>query len=277
MALTLSIATIVSDASLAQSNKIYEELQRDEGIPMCVIFECVEVPRAGASVTQDRREPASTNENRANGQPKAVDEGFVSGYQPQPGVLGANTNLEAEFKDFLAANHAFLSTFARSSPSATNRTSSGGYTSKDFDSGTIKEKGTSYGKEAWSKIINSQNAYFDSIAWIAGAETDGEAQNAIAHATISAHITMELGEAIAESIGDTKEIAFRGDDLDTAKDLLNNAAGREIAREILANGGTVADIPVAIAKAYRDGELWIIRDGKIAPSNEKPSKQTKGY
>jgi len=51
------------------------------------------------------------------------------------------------------------------------------------------------------------------------------------------------------------------------KDLLNNSIGRDIGLSIKANGGTTADIAEAIAAAFRDGQLWIVRDDKIVKSH----------
>lgn len=264
------VATIVflPTSTFAQSPKIYEEAPLGETIPMCVTHKCVEAGSAGGSI--GNAHTAHSRETRNSIQPTSEEirtTEFERNYVPPIGILGANTDLKAEFSDFVAASRVFASSFSRA------RLSSGSSSVPildpgDFSSSSIYERGSLYATEAWSTIINSQNAYFDSIAALADAATDSEAQNAIAHATISAHLTMELGEKVAEAIGDTKEVALQGGELDTAKDLLNNAAGREIAKDILTNGGAIEDIPAAIASAYRDGDLWIIRNGEVVPSNK---------
>lgn len=257
----------VPNSIFAQSPKIYEEAPPNETIPMCVTHKCVEAGSASGSIgnAQTAHGRETSNSSQPSSEESRANE-FGSTYVPSIGILGASTDLEAEFRDFVAANRTFASSFSRARLSS-GSSSAPTFDPGDFSSSSIYERGNLYATEAWSTVINSQNAYFESIAGLADAATDSEAQNAIAHATISAHLTMELGEEIAEAIGDTKEVVLQGGDLDTAKDLLNNAAGREIAKDILTNGGAVEDIPAAISSAYRDGDLWIIRNDEVVPSN----------
>lgn len=245
------------------SHKIYQEFDPGGGVPACYIHRCVSVGRAGDSERNAVRggqvvaPPTNpTNETDTNAS-------FESNYQVPPGVLGANTDLESEFSDFVNANREFIATFGGDSALSTGQTPV-----DSFNLATaIQAVAPAPVKKAWEKIINSQNAYFDSIAALADANTDPEAQNAIAHATISAHLGIDASLADAKLLGEAKEFFTNGGKLDTAKDFRNNAAGIVIAIRIAQNGGSAEDIPQAIADAYRNGELWIIRNGKIVPSN----------
>lgn len=274
-------ASLVILSNTAQSEglspKIYQKIDPREigggGIPPCYIHKCVSVGRAGDSerTSSPSRRLNSSPTNPSNStsvdnsaiQP-TVESNFESAYQAPAGVLGANVNLEAEFSDFINANREFTATFGLNSSVSTGQVSS-----DSFNIDKIKTTTYSQAKDAWGEIINSQNDYFDGIAALAEAGDDPQAQNAIAHATISAHLAVDFGGEIAEAVGDTKEIVFDGGELDTAKDLLNNTAGRDIALEIIENGGSVVDIPAAISDAYRNGRLWIIRNKKIVPSSTK--------
>lgn len=132
-------------------------------------------------------------------------------------------------------------------------------------------------RTVYSSIVNSQNAHFDEIADMAGVSGDAEAFNAIAHAAASAYIELHaaqaisqaFGDSVAELLGDLKELpSGAGQELDSTKDQMNNAVGREIAREILKAGGTEDDIKAAVAKAFEEGRLHVIKDGRITSSND---------
>ena len=268
---------ILSTGAFAEGPKIYEELNEPVEVVDCMTHKCVEVQSAGGSIGNassrnlERFGNAASSDAAAGDVDTSADENgapsggveFESGYQPPVGVLGADTDFESEFQSFTKIQKDFTSTFTSPSQHAASPSASTLESSNDYSQIAEDEL-----ESAWSKTINSENAYFDSIAFLAGASGDSQAQNAIAHATISAHLAIDVGDIQAELIGDTKEIVFQGGALDTQKDQMNNAAGRGIGEEILARGGSAEDVGEAIANAYKAGKLWIIRNGKIVPSNQ---------
>lgn len=253
------LALAAAGAVWAQDGPISERLvprfHVDSGVGICSVVECVEVDGFTAGWTgswhSTPRDRTSTNVDVGSGE--ANGDGFVSDYEPEPGILGVETDLNAEFSSF-------ISDFE-------NQLTSIGISAQPDSGSSLADGAYEYAQQVWSGFINSQNAYFDSIAFIADAETDPQAQNAIAHAAASAHLALDSSIADAFILGEMKEVLMGGDSLDTQKDRMNNVVGREIAVEISLGGGDSSDIPQAIADGYRNGRLWIIRGDSIVPSD----------
>lgn len=240
------------------SNRLVPKFHVDDGVGICAVVECDEVDGFTAGWTggwhTTPRDAGSTNLDV--GSAENSGETFPNNFEVQPGILGVDTDLNEEFSSFINDFEVRLDRI--------------GFVAEPDSASNLADGAYEYAQHLWSSLINSQNAYFDSIAFIADAETDPQAQNAIAHAAASAHLAMETSIADAFIFGEMKEILMVGDNLDTHKDRMNNAVGREIAVELSLGGGDASDIPQAIADAYRNGQLWIIRRQSIVPSDTPP-------
>lgn len=268
----LSVVVISSTplAISAQSQQyIYERLAPSGPLSICLFVQCEEVGRIGGSLhKQSRQDKPTDTEVETTGQREG-------NYEIEPGILGADTDLSSEFADFIEDfSETLQSSFSDLGVSA------------DSASGVVLTM------NSWGDLIFGRDDMFRAIAAKAGADGNISAINAVAHATASAFLAVDVGETFAVELGDLNEIfppTFRslGEllttapfdleiildqagslNLDTAKDLLNNSIGREIGLAIKAQGGSTSDIAEAMAAAFRNGELWIVIDGQIVESNK---------
>ena len=128
-----------------------------------------------------------------------------------------------------------------------------------------------------SAIKNLVLRYYDYDRRVADATalTDGFGlanTNALAHAYLSAWITIDHGRIQARMLGDGRERWEPGPDWDTFKDLWNNKVGRRIGEYVKHNNLPPDVVPALVSDALARGDLIVTRTDPRIPADWSGTK-----